>query len=202
MDEATKNIEHYYTTLQEWQQLLAQQIRKLIKTVVPTISEELRWGQPTFIGRRLLFALWGFKKHLGLVFFTGALIEDSFKLFKITNNRQNRTIYFYKEDQLTREKRRQIKEYIIQLVALDARDVLPPVMKHPETSMGKEMESFLDKHREERAYFNSLAPGHRREYIEWVESAKKEETRQRRLLKMLELLIKHKTLKDHYSSRQ
>lgn len=39
-------------------------------------------------------------------------------------------------------------------------------------------------------YFNSLAYSHRKEYVEWILSAKKEETRNQRIQKMAEMLEK------------
>jgi uncharacterized protein YdeI (YjbR/CyaY-like superfamily) len=39
-----------------------------------------------------------------------------------------------------------------------------------------------------RAFFKSLAPSYRRLYIRWVTAAKKQETRQRRLIEMLATL--------------
>ncbi len=39
-------------------------------------------------------------------------------------------------------------------------------------------------------YFNSLAFSHKKEYIEWIVSAKKEETRKQRIQKMMEMLEK------------
>ncbi len=43
-----------------------------------------------------------------------------------------------------------------------------------------------------KAYFDSLPPSHRREYIEYIMEAKKEETRARRLLKTMEMLLTKK----------
>jgi hypothetical protein len=41
---------------------------------------------------------------------------------------------------------------------------------------------------DERTFFDSLAFTHRREYVEWIEGAKREETRQRRIEKAVEML--------------
>jgi bacteriocin resistance YdeI/OmpD-like protein/uncharacterized protein DUF1905 len=41
---------------------------------------------------------------------------------------------------------------------------------------------------EERAFFDALAFTHRREYVEWIEGAKREQTRQSRIAKAAELL--------------
>jgi len=37
-------------------------------------------------------------------------------------------------------------------------------------------------------YFNNLAPSHQREYLKWIKEAKKQETQQKRIEKMIELL--------------
>jgi bifunctional DNA-binding transcriptional regulator/antitoxin component of YhaV-PrlF toxin-antitoxin module len=41
---------------------------------------------------------------------------------------------------------------------------------------------------EERTFLDSLAFTHRREYVEWIEEAKREETRRSRIVKAVELL--------------
>lgn len=46
----------------------------------------------------------------------------------------------------------------------------------------------LDVHPREKEFFDSLAYTHRKEYVQWVTEAKREDTRQRRLQQMQELL--------------
>jgi uncharacterized protein YdeI (YjbR/CyaY-like superfamily) len=45
-----------------------------------------------------------------------------------------------------------------------------------------------------REHFEKLAPSHRRNYVAWIDSAKKEETKQRRLEEAIRLLGQGKTL--------
>lgn len=40
-------------------------------------------------------------------------------------------------------------------------------------------------------HFQELAPSHRKEYLKWIDEAKKTETKDRRIAKMIEIL-KHK----------
>jgi hypothetical protein len=49
----------------------------------------------------------------------------------------------------------------------------------------------LKKNKKEEAYFNSLAFSHRKEYVEWIVTAKKEETRLKRVQGAIELLKKN-----------
>lgn len=51
-----------------------------------------------------------------------------------------------------------------------------------------ELSSALAADKEAQAVFDNLSPSHQREYIKWVEEAKKAETRARRIQKMMEML--------------
>ena len=48
----------------------------------------------------------------------------------------------------------------------------------------------LKKHKEAKAFFDNLAFTHRREYVRWIESAKRDETRAARILRTIEMLKK------------
>lgn len=41
-----------------------------------------------------------------------------------------------------------------------------------------------------RAFFDSLSYSHRREYVQWIEAAKKQETRDRRIVKAIDMMNK------------
>ena len=52
----------------------------------------------------------------------------------------------------------------------------------------------LKKNRRAQVHFNQLAPSYRRSYIGWIDSAKREATKQRRLTEALDLLAAGKKL--------
>jgi uncharacterized protein YdeI (YjbR/CyaY-like superfamily) len=56
------------------------------------------------------------------------------------------------------------------------------------------IQAALEKHPAARRYFEELAPSQRRRYIGWIESAKREETKARRLKEAIRLLIAGKPL--------
>ena len=51
-----------------------------------------------------------------------------------------------------------------------------------------ELSYALAADKEAQAIFDSLSPSHQREYIKWVEEAKKAETRAKRIQKMMDML--------------
>jgi Bacteriocin-protection, YdeI or OmpD-Associated/Domain of unknown function (DUF1905) len=56
----------------------------------------------------------------------------------------------------------------------------------------KDLMKELKKEKEAKAFFDKLSYTHRKEYVKWVEEAKKEETRQNRIVKTIEMLKKGK----------
>ena len=56
----------------------------------------------------------------------------------------------------------------------------------------KDLMKELKKDKEAKALFDKLSYTHRKEYVRWVEEAKKEETRQNRIVKTIEMLKKGK----------
>ena len=56
----------------------------------------------------------------------------------------------------------------------------------------KDLLKELKKDKEAKAFFDKLSYTHQKEYVRWVEEAKKEETRQNRIVKTMEMLKKEK----------
>jgi len=54
----------------------------------------------------------------------------------------------------------------------------------------KELKEAFKTEKEAKAYFDKLSYTHQREYVQWINEAKREETRQARLLKTIEMLKK------------
>jgi len=59
-----------------------------------------------------------------------------------------------------------------------------------------DLNAALDAHAEARARFDKLSYSHQKEYVEWIESAKKEETRQKRITSAIEKITQGMRLKS------
>lgn len=57
---------------------------------------------------------------------------------------------------------------------------------NPEVSLPDDVESALAANPAAKVAFGQLAPSHRREYLEWIEEAKRPETRARRVAGMID----------------
>jgi hypothetical protein len=56
----------------------------------------------------------------------------------------------------------------------------------------KDLTKELEKDKEAKTFFDKLSYSHQKKYVKWVEEAKKEETRQNRIVKTIEMLKKGK----------
>ena len=58
-----------------------------------------------------------------------------------------------------------------------------------EVSMPSDLEAALAGEEEARAFFERLAPSHRKEWVRWIEDAKKPETRRARVVRTVQSLV-------------
>jgi hypothetical protein len=65
-------------------------------------------------------------------------------------------------------------------------DVEPRVIEIP-----RELLKLFKNEKGAKLFFDGLSYSHQREYVQWINEAKQDETRQRRILKTIEMLNKH-----------
>jgi len=61
-------------------------------------------------------------------------------------------------------------------------------MSQPDTTIPTDLSIALSADAEAKAIFDNLSLSHQKEYIKWIEEAKKTETRAKRIQKTIELL--------------
>jgi bacteriocin resistance YdeI/OmpD-like protein/uncharacterized protein DUF1905 len=89
---------------------------------------------------------------------------------------------------ILKEIREQIgKTFGDEVTVMIERDTEPRLIEVPEDLMKE-----LKKNKEARVFFDKLSYTHQKEYVRWVEEAKREETRQNRIVKTIEMLKKGK----------
>jgi|SRR6185437_6859187 len=192
---ASKQIDRAFTGFTGFQKQYSIHLRKLVHKAIPDIKEDWKWG-PNFNSNGMVCGIWGFKDHVKLVFFKGSLMSDKHKLFAHgMNNQGNRSIHFTAGDKIDDKK---IIEYFKEAATINKKG-LKPVKKKIVVKVPAELAKALAKDKAAKAYFDSLAPSHRREYAEYIEQAKQAETRERRLIKTMSMLADKMKLNEKYN---
>lgn len=88
---------------------------------------------------------------------------------------------------------KEIREQIGKSIGDEIEVVVEEDTQPREVEVPQDMQDALKGYSEETAFFQSLSYSHQREYVRWIEEAKQEQTRQRRLNQLVELLTQRKS---------
>ncbi len=111
-------VDWYFTKSEKWQEEI-----KLLRMIILDckLSEELKWGVPTYIvGKRNIVLIHKFKNYCAILFFKGALLKDTSKVLIQQTERVKlpRQIRFTNVEEIKKLKD-VIKEYIIEACELE-----------------------------------------------------------------------------------
>jgi len=162
------------------------------------LEEDWKWGALNFNSKGMVCWLASFKKHVGINFFKGSLITDKYNLFeKQYEDRINRMI---KYTSLTKVDKEQLKYYLIEAVELN-RQGKKPTPKKVAADLSEDFQNALNDNPKAQDFFNSLAPSYKKEYIQWIITAKQDTTRLKRLNTSIEWLSEGKKKSWKYEKR-
>lgn len=190
--EATGKIDHYLTTVSEEQRPILELIRKTVNAVDDRIQEDWKWRAPCFNLDGLVCWFVGFKSHVGLNFFKGALIKDSYNAFVENEgeDKGNRMIHYKSLEEVDTAV---IADYVKQAILLNEQNIKVDFAKKKVMATPDYFEAALSENAEARQVYDNFTDAQRRDYIEWLEDAKREETRNKRMTQAIEWIAEGKT---------
>ena len=193
-ENATQLIDEAFDKMEPNIQAICVKLRQLVHTAWPDIIEDWKWG-PNFNYKGMVCGIWGFKKHANMHFYKGAIMSDKAKLFNFGEG--NEKVLSIKFTDIKQVNEALIIEYVREAVELNIQGINPPpspkVIETP-----ADLQALLNKNKKAKAVFDKFTFSHKRGYIEWITSAKRDETRQTRLNKTIEMLLENKGLNDKY----
>lgn len=189
--EATKNIDAYLHKVSDEQRPILELIRKTINQIDDRIQEDWKWGAPCFNMDGLICWFVGFKTHVGLNFFKGALIKDTHKVFVETDDadKGNRMIHFKTLDEV---KANVIQDYVKQAIVLNEQNIKVDFAKKQIVEIPDYFAEALSKNKAAQKVFENFTNAQRRDYIEWLVDAKRETTRDKRMAQAIEWIAEGK----------
>ena len=183
-------VDEYIRRSAEFAQPLLTHFRKQVHEACPPVEEDIKWGAPHFVYKGNLCNMAAFKQHCAFGFWKGSLLfpkqdpklgEAMGHLGRVTTLRDFPPVATLRK--LVREAARLNDERVKPVRKSKTRDLLP---EPPDLLQA------LKQHPAARRTWDSFAPSHRREYLEWLGEARRDETRARRLATTLEWLAEGK----------
>jgi uncharacterized protein YdeI (YjbR/CyaY-like superfamily) len=160
------------------------------------LTEEIKWRKPcySYEGRNIVI-LQEMKEFLALMFFKGALLDDSEGVLEEQgpNSRSARRIRFTSVEDVARLADT-VQTYIGE--AIDVEEAGLEVGPAPEPVLVEELQNRLDRNPAFKAAFEALTPGRQREYNLYFSGAKQAKTREARTEKHAQRILDGKGLRD------
>ncbi|HTV21527.1 MAG TPA: YdeI/OmpD-associated family protein [Polyangiaceae bacterium] len=147
------------------------------------LDEDLKWGKPCFQFEGANVAIiQPFKEHCSLMFFKGALLQDSHGLLRSQgeNTQSALRLEFTSEAQI---KKTVLKSYVKQAIEVEKSGLKVDFKAKRELELPEELTQILQKDRKLAKAFDALTPGRQRGYVMHFTSAKRSETRTARIEK-------------------
>jgi uncharacterized protein YdeI (YjbR/CyaY-like superfamily) len=162
-------------------------LRKIVHTGCPDVQETIKWSMPHFDYKGVMCGMAAFKEHCAFGFWKSKLI-----LPNNTRTKEAMGSFGCIRSISDLPNAKTLTGYVCKAAALnDAGTKVPgrdKPMKRPPLKLPSEFATALKKNKKASGTFETLSPSGKREYVEWIVDAKRDETRQRRLKTALQWL--------------
>ncbi|HJU86070.1 MAG TPA: YdeI/OmpD-associated family protein [Gemmatimonadota bacterium] len=181
-------VDAYIERSAEFARPILTRLREIVHAACPEAKETIKWGAPYFDHRGPLCGMAAFKRHCAFVFWKDTLVVENpsdeamgqlGRIESLSDLPPKKTLMAWLK------KAARLNEEGVKA----PRSVRPP---KPPVKVPADLERALKKNGRARAAFEAFSPSHRREYVEWIEEARREETRGKRLAKAIEWMAEGK----------
>jgi len=179
-----RRVDAYIAKASPFAKPILQHLRQLVHTGCPQVEETIKWKFPTFMHKGMLCSMAAFKQHCTFGFWKHKLIVN-----------QSPTTKAKAEEAMGQMGRitsladlppdKVLMRYVRQAVQLNEQGIKSPRPEKPKARRAlvipSTLTAALKRNKQAQQTFENFSPSHKREYIEWITEAKREETRVKRL---------------------
>ncbi len=191
MAHSDPRVDDYIAKSADFAKPILNRIRAIVHEGCPDVEETMKWSFPHFMHQGILCSMASFKAHCAFGFskeqvMTGAggrggAGTPQFGRVTSLKDLPTRAVFL----RLVREAAR-----------LNEDGVKPPPQATPDRSRAvrapADLLAALRNNATARAAYDDMSPSHKREYIEWITEAKRDETRKRRVAAAVEWMAEGK----------
>ena len=183
-------IDAYIESRQEFAKPILNHLRALLHEACPECEETLKWSSPSFIYKgKILAGFAAFKAHATFGFWSGGQVVDTSDKAPTAMGQFGRLTSL--DDLPDRATLIALAKKGMRLIDEGVKPVRNKTAKAPFT-VPQDMRAAIDGNPAAKAAFDGFPPSARRDYVEWITEAKRDETRAKRLAQAVEWLAEGK----------
>ncbi len=188
-------VEVYIDKKGQWSDELLK-LRKILNSL--PLEETIKWGAPTYtFDGKSIIGMAAFKNYFGLWFFQGALLKDTHQ--KLMNAQEGKTqaMRQWRFSSMQDIDAELIRSYTLEAIEnqKDGKAIKP--QKKP-LIIPELLQRALDSDPKLKERFEAFSLSHKREYADHISEAKREATKEKRLQKIIPMILGNTGLHDKY----
>lgn len=191
-----RTVDEYLNSQTQWQDELIK-LREIL--CASEMEECLKWGAPCYtVNGKNVAGIGAFKSYVGIWFFQGALLSDP---KNVLINAQEGTTKALRQWRFSSAKEiddKLIRSYLKEAIDNQKQGRGIKADRNKPLVIPEELRNALRKNNKAQEAFSQFTKGRQREYAEYIAEAKREDTRQKRLEKILPMIEAKVGLNDKY----
>lgn len=174
-------------------------IRKAVHAGCPRVQETIKWGMPAFDYEGPLCGMAAFKAHATLGFWKASLLRKGKSLPAPSEKAMGQFGRIASIEDLPPE--RTLVALVRRAALLNEKGVKVARIRKPKPALStpRDLTAALRKNGAAHRAFQGMSPSHKREYVEWIVEAKRDETRARRIKTAVEWMSLGRRLNWKYA---
>lgn len=194
--EKSGKIDAYYDTDHLFKEGIAQ-LRKLAQQT--ECEEDFKWSFPVYtVHGKNVFGICKFKNHFGVWFFNGVFLKDSKKVLENAQEGKTKGMRHWKFHTSDTIDKKGVLAYMQEAIENQKKGMEVKAEKTSKVTIPKLLQQKLKDSKELQTAFKNFTPYKQKEFCEYISEAKQEQTKLRRLEKILPLIQKGVGLHDGY----
>lgn len=194
MPKIDKRVDAYIAKAQPFAKPILEHVRDIVHAACPEVEETIKWGFPHFDYKGIMCSMASFKEHAVVGFWKASFMSDK-KLVENAKSEssmghlgQLKTLKDLPSDKV-------LLSYVQEAMKLNedgVKSVRKKATPNKPLVVPAYLKSALGKNKDAKRTFEEFSPSNKREYITWLEEAKTEETRSKRLATAIEWMSEGK----------
>jgi uncharacterized protein YdeI (YjbR/CyaY-like superfamily) len=199
----SKQIDSYISKAEPFARPILEHLRDLIHRASPDIEETIKWSFPHFEYKGVVCSFAAFKQHCSFGFWKGSIMEDPQDILNtVGKTAMGHMGRITSLEELPTDKI--LIQYIKKAIQLNEDDIRVPKAKPKIGARVKVPDYFLTaikKNKKAFRAFDAFSSSHKKEYVEWIEEAKTDATREKRIDTAIEWIAEGKSRNWKYARK-
>jgi uncharacterized protein YdeI (YjbR/CyaY-like superfamily) len=170
-------VDAYIAKSADFAKSILNHLRGIVHEACPDVVETFKWSNPSFDHRGVMCSMGAFKEHCTFGFWKGELLG----LTRVEGTQGHFGRITSITDLPSRAALVKLVKRAAKLNEEGIKEKRSRPAARPEAAVPDDLLRALKKNKKALTAFEAFPPSHRREYIQWITDAQREETRQRRL---------------------